>query len=854
MEIARPFLLLLLLLLPVLYYGYRRSLVDLSRAQRVVSLILRSLIIVLLILSLADVQYLKTDNKLAVVFLIDLSDSISKEGLEQAQTYITEAMKYRGDRLVSVMVFTDTARILQGFQSEAKQESNLIEIKTQWLGEEEDAGDATNIAQAIETAWGIFPAEANKRILLITDGVETRGDALRTGLRGKNFGVQIDTAPIYPSDQPEVMVERIDAPVQVKKGEPFNLEVVIHSNHKDFAEIRLFKNKFEVAKREVPLEIGENRVLFSQTSTESGMLTYDAVCRTIKDTRYDNNHALGIVVVSGKPKVLLIEENESQARYLARALEDAEIQVDVRNGLGVPNELSDLQNYVLVIFSDVPANRLNQRQMQLIRAYVQDLGGGFMMLGGENSFGLGGYYKTPIEEILPVRTDTEKKKETPSLAMVLVIDKSGSMGGMKIELAKEAARATVELLGRRDKVGIIAFDGSPHWISEMHPASDKLYLSDQIASLSAGGGTNLYPALQQAYSALIETSAKLKHVIALSDGHSQPGDWYGIVSSMRSEQITVSTVGIGSGADMNLLSNIANWGGGRSYFTQDAYNIPQIFAKETVTASKSAIIDEPFSPQVIKPTQILQGLDLELAPFLLGYVATQPKPTAEVFLVSARGDPVLASWQYGLGKSVAFTSDAKARWAADWLEWAGFGKFWTQLARDTMRKSTVSNFRSQIDLQKGVAHFTIDALSDTGDFLNELESDITLIPPNLKKEQLHITQTAPGKYELDFPVKEMGSYFVNILQKQREEIVNTQVTGAVVSYPDEYLVHNANESLLTQLASTSGGKFNPSPKEAFRSAENPVVVRIHLWRYLLTIAACLLIVDIALRRMDLRRF
>lgn len=355
-----------------------------------------------------------------------------------------------------------------------------------------------------------------------------------------------------------------------------------------------------------------------------------------------------------------------------------------------------------------------------------------------------------------------------------------------------------------------------HWISEMHPASDKLYFSDQIASLSAGGGTNLYPALQQAYSSLMETSARLKHVIVLSDGHSQPGDWYGIVSSMRAEQITVSTVGIGSGADMNLLSNIANWGGGRDYFTQDAYSIPQIFAKETVTASKSAIIDEPFIPQVIKNTQVLQGIDLRLAPFLLGYVATQPKPTAEIFLVSDRGDPVLAGWQYGLGKSVAFTSDAKARWAADWLEWAGYGKFWTQLVRDTMRKSTISNFQSQIDIEKGIAHLSIDALSNT----------------------------------VDFPVKETGAYFVNIIQKQNGQIVNTQVTGAVVSYPAEYLVHNADESLLMQLASTSGGRFNPTAEEVFRAVESPAVARVHLWRFLLPIAAFLLIVDIALRRID----
>ena len=857
MEITRPLLLLLLLFLPALYYGYRRSLVDLSRTQRVISLIVRIIIVVLLILSVADVQYLKTDDKLAVMFLADISDSISDDGLTKATDYVNEALKLRsGNPQSGLIAFTDKAEVVRPLLingDEPDTESQLAEIKEAWLDVDEDAGDTTNIAQAIETAWGIFPANANKRIILITDGVETQGDAVHTALRGKDFGIQIDTVPIYPSDDPEVMLERIDAPAQVKQGAPFNVEVLIHSNHEDVAEIRLFKNKFEVAKQEVRLAEGENRVVFTETVMESGTLTYDAICRTTKDTRYDNNRALGIVAVTGQPKVLLIDENESQTRYLARALEDAKIRVDVRNGLGVPNELADLQNYELVIFSDVPANRLTQNQMELIRTYVQDLGGGFMMLGSENSFGLGGYYKTPIEEILPVRTDTEKKKETPSLAMVLVIDKSGSMGGIKIELAKQASRAAVELLGRRDKIGVVAFDSSPFWISEMHDAADKQYLSDQIGSITAGGGTNLHPALEQAYFALTETTAKLKHVIVLSDGQSQDGDWYGIASAMRADRITISTVGIGSGADMNLLGNLANWGGGREYFTQDPYNIPQIFAKETVTASKSAIIDEPFIPQYVKPTQVLIGIDLELAPFLLGYVATQPRPTAEIFLVSDRGDPLLASWQYGLGKSVAFTSDAKARWASDWLEWPGYGKFWTQLVRDTMRKATLSNFQAEISQEKGIAHLAIDALDDAGDFLNELDNEISLIAPDLNKKELTVTQTAPGRYELDFPTQDVGPYFLNIMQRQAGEIVNTQVTGTVVSYPQEYLVHNANDSLLTQLAAVSGGKFNASPADAFRSPEEPVVLRIHLWRPFLITALFLLLIDIALRRIDLRR-
>ena len=858
MEITRPFLLLLLLLLPVLYYGFRRSLVDLSQTQRIISLCIRIIIVLLLILSVVDFQYLKTDDKLAVMFLTDISDSISEDGLTKSTDYINEALESRsGNQQIGIIAFTDKAEILHAphleNQKDSEEKLNLAETKKAWLEADEDAADTTNIAQAIETAWSVFPANANKRIVLITDGIETQGDAIHTGLRGKDFGIQIDTVPIYPSDEPEVMVQRIEAPAQVKQGAPFNLEVLIHSNHEDIAQINLYKNKFEVAKKEVRLVEGENRVLFTETSMESGTLTYDATCRVTEDNRYDNNRAFGIVSVSGKPRVLLIDENESQTRYLMRVLEDAKIRVDVRNGLGVPHELADLQNYELVIFSDVPANRLNEKQMQLIRTYVQDLGGGFMMLGSENSYGLGGYYKTPIEEVLPVRTDTEKKKETPSLAMMLVIDKSGSMGGIKIELAKEAARATVELLGPRDKIGVIAFDGSPFWITEIHDASDKQFISSQVGSITAGGGTNLYPALQQAYFALTETSAKLKHVIVLSDGHSQPGDWYGIASSMHSERITISTVGIGSGADMNMLGDLAKWGGGRDYFTQDPYNVPQIFAKETVTASKSAIIDEPFIPQRIKPTQVLSGIDLELAPFLLGYVATHPRPTAEIFLVSDRGDPVLASWQYGLGKAVAFTSDAKARWASDWLEWPGYGKFWTQLVRDTMRKTTLSNFQAEITKEKGIAHLAIDALSETGDFLNELDSEISLIGPDLKKKQLAISQTSPGRYELEFLTQDVGPYFLNIMQKQSGEIVNTQVTGTVVSYPEEYLVHNANESLLTQLSTVSGGKFNISAEEVFRSPENPVILRIHLWRPFLITALILLLIDIALRRIDMRR-
>ncbi len=361
------------------------------------------------------------------------------------------------------------------------------------------------------------------------------------------------------------------------------------------------------------------------------------------------------------------------------------MQVDVRPPRGAPDNLAELQNYDLMVLSNVPATSLSLRQMEVARTYVRDLGGGLIMLGGDQSFGLGGYYKTTLEEILPVRSDFEKEKEKPSLAMMLVIDKSGSMGGEKIEMAKEAARAAVELLGPSDKVGVLAFEGENFWVSELHPCTDKGFVLDRIAGLEAGGGTNMAPAMEEAHETLQSAVAKLKHVIILTDGISAPGDFEGIAQAMAADRITVSTVALGGDADQTLLEEIARIGNGRFYLADDAAQVPQIFAKETVTASKSAINEQPFSPAIVRPTQVLSEIRLDEAPFLLGYVVTRPKPTAEVILATESGDPLLAWWRYGLGMSVAFTSDAKARWAAEWLTWPQFGQFWAQVVRHAIR-------------------------------------------------------------------------------------------------------------------------------------------------------------------------
>jgi uncharacterized membrane protein len=557
-----------------------------------------------------------------------------------------------------------------------------------------------------------------------------------------------------------------------------------------------------------------------------------------------------LVFAAGKPRVLIIESDPNLIRDLAYALEDEGIQADVRPPQGMPDALADLQNYELVALSNVPATALSQKQMEVARTYVQELGGGLIMLGGEQSYGLGGYYKSTLEEVLPVRSDFEKEKEKPSLGMVLVIDKSGSMEGDKIEMAKTAARSAVELLGRRDQAAVVAFDGDTYMICEMQSSNNKAKISDEISRIDAGGGTTMYPAMEMANEILMATNAKLKHVILLTDGMSTPGDFEGLAQQMAASRITVSTVGVGEGADADLLETIARVGKGRYYFTDDPAQVPQIFARETVTASKSAIDEQAFLPQVVRATHALSGLDLESAPFLLGYVMTRPKPTCEVILATEKGDPLLAWWRYGLGMTAAFTSDAKNRWAAEWITWPGFGKFWTQVVRQVMRKSDARGISVELARRGGTAELNVDAVDKLGEFLNDSAVELMVIDPQLKQEKSSLKQTAPGRYHADLTTKKPGAYHMELAIKRNGQDLYRQARGMTVGYSDELRIRPTNENLLREIAAASGGEYGPSAEDVFRNDGRTADRPLPLERYLLTAAALLLVWDVALRRID----
>ena len=691
--------LILLLAIPLLYgifYLYKHSSVNIGSFRSKAVLTIRIIIILCLLLGLAGITFVKQSNKLCVLFAIDASNSIREISLKYAKWYINNSISNMGsDDQAGVLLFGEDTSLELAPSSNCK----IIQFQSQ------PKTNFTNIARALRMCLGIFPEDAQKRIILFTDGNETLEQSLQEAIIANANGIEISIIPLHPHWETEVLIENLFLPKQIKEGEPFHLRILTRSYSKQKGKLWILRNGIPILTKNVELEEGRQVFTFLDKIAESGFHSYETYLEIDNDTIGANNRFQGFTLVQGKPKVLLIDNDRSQAQYLLSALQKEDLDTELRNASSIPKRLEQLQNYDLLIFNDISSLYLNEYQMKMIQSYVRDLSGGFMMIGGENSFGMGGYYQTPIEETLPVDMNLKFKKFFPSLAMMLVIDKSGSMCGVggggqqKIDLAKEAAIQAVSLLTDQDKIGVIAFDGAAKWIVNLTSAKDKKDIIKKISTLRAGGGTNMYPALEQAHNKLVSTDAKIKHIVLLTDGCTTSGDFVNLAQSIVDENITISSVAIGSDADQKLLRQLANIGKGRYYFTNNASQIPRIFSKETIIASRSFLVEEPFIPVYQNSSEIFNGIPLESTPSLFGYVGTSPKETAEVLMVTHRTDPLLAIRQYGLGRSLAFTSDVRSRWASRWLNWESFSKFWQQTARWTLRRSGTSGMQIETNVE-----------------------------------------------------------------------------------------------------------------------------------------------------------
>lgn len=845
-EILAPLFFGVLLLLPVLWLVGRFSLSDLPRAQRWMNIGLRALLLVSLSGALVQVVLTSFESRVATIFLVDTSASMPDASIQEAVRHINQAQRARGERdQVQVLAFARNPYIVR---LEADEE--LSEIPRP-----EDPDDAldTDPAAALRMAYGLFPQDHIKRVVIISDGNETRGDFLTEVHRASEFGIRLYNQEVEIEVPPEVLIQDLEVPDDIEIGAPFKMIARVFSNHDDSATLELWQNDFRDGTQEVDLIKGMNEVTFETQVSEPGFKEFKLEMEVHGEDHFAaNNQYVWSAHISGKPRVLYIEGEARARQYLERALRDQQFDLETRGASGLPKSIEELESFDLVLISDVPASDMSTEQMQLLDQYVKQLGGGLIVAGGESSFGPGGYYGSYLERVLPVDFQPKKKRQTPSLALSLVIDKSGSMAGERIELAKEAAKQTVQILDDNDRVGVIAFDDGVEHLVRMQKATNRVRILSDISRLQPSGGTDIAHGLNAALETLMLTAARKKHIILLTDGYSNPGNIFtDLLPTMRIEGITVSAVGVGSESATTLLQRIAEGGGGRYYFTTSPYNVPRIFMKETSTVSRSAMVEEPFRPRVSKQAQALSGIDWASSPYLLGYVSTQAKPSAEVLLVSDHGEPILARWGRGLGSVAAFTSDLKNRWAVQWVRWPGYAKFWSQLIRSTMRSDERMNLAMRTEINQGQAHIVVDAIGEDDAFINGLESTVALQTPSGDSKEVELNQTAAGRYETRVALDEYGSYSLKAHHDLDGTAIGTSMGSISYPYPLEYLFLEPNRAMLQQAASVGGGATNPAPSELFDPMGEEVKYRRHLWPYFLIAALGLLLLDLALRRIRL---
>jgi Ca-activated chloride channel homolog len=859
-QLLAPRMLGIALLAPYFIWVIGRSLADLPLAQRVLSVALRVAFVAVLALGLARLARTATAQKVCTVYVVDVSDSVPDAALEDARTEVQNVLDARPrDDRVRLVTFARRPRVVPLADDEKKAPS----LERHGPG----MGGATDIASALQLAYGLFPEGFLRHAVILSDGVQTDGDLLAEANRARSYGVKLFSTPYKRPVPGEVAVRELRVPDKIHEGETFDVHAQIFSSVPQRVKVVLLQgdlvNGLDGVRR-VDLLAGDNDVAFKSRVVEGTQVTYSlSVSEAAQDRFKENNTATAVAAIVARPVVLYVDGNPARASYLASALAAQELNVDTSSPL--PTTLGDAERYDFIVLSDMPAERVSLTQQDTLEQYVRDMGGGLLFAGGENGYGLGGWYHTTLERILPVRMDAEKRRDDPEVAMALVIDRSGSMTGLPLEMAKQAAKATADTLAADDLLEVIVFDSLPTRIVRMTPAKHRARIQSDIARIQAGGGTEIFPALDAAYQALSTTRARKKHVILLTDGQAPQNGIRDLVQAMAAESITVSTVGLGAGIDETLLRMISEVGGGRFYKVADPQSLPRIFTRETEMVSRSAAVEEYFQPRVVSPADFLRGLDIGGAPFLHGYVATKMKPPpAQEILESELGEPILARWHVGLGWTLAWTSDVKNLWAVEWLRWPGWGQFWGQLVREHMRprRRQVFDMRAEIDPATGHVHAVLDAIGGDDRFENGLAASFTVTGPQPGGET-HVQpmpQTAPGRYEADFPLDRYGSFLMHASLERPIEDGHGNVKSAVVAesfghvtnpYPREYLALAPDVPTLAQAASATGGLLDPSAAEVFDPAGEVIRYSEDLWPRFVGAAIALFLLDLLVRRVRL---
>lgn len=839
LEFARPLLLLLLPAYIALIYlidrrGGRRS----RRIKHRVARVMRCLLTCLCVLALAAPSVVLPGSQQAVWILADAS--ASARGMQDQMTQSVRTALENKDASVNagVIAFGGNAMVEKPLAQDGTYNGVTTAVDAQ----------ASDLSSALTLASALLPEDAQGRIVVLSDGAteDVRAAAQQLAARG----VTVDFQSFSGDALPDAQISQLNVPSRVYQGQSFTVTVQVTANHDTAGTLVLYQNRTPVSSREVTLRRGDNTFTFRDTAADTGVVTYEARLISEGDSCAQNDSMGGYVYVQGAPKLLLVEGRQGEGSEMAAMLSAAAMQYETVLPAQLPYDAEQLRQYDGVVLVNVDYDAADEEQWAALDSAVRVLGRGLTVIGGDSSYALGGYRGSKLEEMLPVTIDVRNKLDLPSLALMLVIDKSGSMsdgmfGTTRLELAKEAAMRAAEVLTPNDQVGVIAFDDAAKWVVNLQKAEDVEAIQNQIGTIRPGGGTAFFTALYEATYALMNAQAQQKHIIFLTDGEAGDTGYLQLCDIMQQNDITLTTVAVGSGADQATLRTLAQQGGGRAYAANEFDNLPKIFTKETYLVSGSYVQNRTFTPVITEQSALT---DFEGFPQLSGYLAATEKSLATVSLMSDREDPILAWWQYGAGRVVAFMADSRGAWTSEFLQWDQAAAFYGGMAAFTLpgeeREGQLTTER-QGDALRIV--YTAPEGAQTG-----LSTSVTALLPDGTQTQLALQESAPGVYEGEIAAAQLGAYALRVEQRDASgELQRVMEGGAVNGYLGEYDLRNQNaESTLPYLSALTGGREITDSAEMLKSTHAVVRARRDLTQPLLWALMVLLLCDIALRRLS----
>ncbi len=881
----------LLWAIPLVWWLVRHSRSTISRRRIVLAAVLRSLALALVALAFAGPTLYMRTHAVSVVYALDISRSVPPEFLRSALDWMRQANAQYRPAHTRYVVFADRAELLKDLD-------DIPSVSVRQAGEIDSTAaldqSATDLEQGVTiSVFGFLPQHA-KRLVLITDGNQTQGDVWRQLPRLQSESVRVFALPAPTALSAEAWIDGLEAPEGVRQQQPVTLRVRLFSSAPAQARLQIAVAGEVLVDRTVKLASGEGEVPFELRFKRAGANPVVARLAT------PDGHAESVlqsVWVGPRLRLLYVEGSRGAARYLADALASQGIDVKAMT----PEQFAEqaaaaLRGADAVLLSDVPADRLDAETTGRLETFVRDLGGGLIFAAGENTYGKSGFAGSGVERLLPVKFEARRKRK--ELDLVLLIDRSYSMHGRKLELAKSAALATLDLMEEQHRLAVVAFDSQPHDVVPLAEVGSKRRAEDFISSMTSAGRTDIYNALWRARELLKDSRAKTKHVILLSDGETAPppnapraaertsdsdgvwaiihklgfgsvdrllvqeeparppsatGGFEDLVADMAAANITLSTVAVGDKPNLSLMSGLAQWGNGKSYVAQRDGEIPALFVAEARRLLGESLIEEPFRPLVKARSEMLAGIDFASGPELKGFVAGRAKRFADVLLLAKQDQPLLAETRYGLGKTVAFLSDVKNRWAVDWVAWPGYGKFWAQVVRDAARGAAAEELAWQVTRHGSEAWLKLTALHPDGTFRDDLWPNARVIRPDGQSTVVVLRQSAPGTYGARTPLGTVAAapYRFELLAGpglSAQEIA--RIGARVLYYPhsDEFRARPADVGLLKALSERTGGKFAPKTEEIFARSSDGGIVATPLWPVLVAAALLLLLADIAVRR------